>query len=387
MKVPGKPRRSEIDFVRGVAILLVMTAHFHKPVTGNALLDGFSKAIDAGGGHGVDLFFVLSGFLVGGLLLREYRDSQTLKPGRFLIRRMFKIWPAYYFLIFFHLLSGHHPAAGFFWQNFFHLQNYLGTSIAQTWSLAVEEHFYLFLALLLGVVASLRWSAAKILTLLAGISLVTLIARTIVASLGYTYAANFHSEMRIDGLMFGVMIALLYHFMPELYRRVSLRAWPLILITLGGIGWGLVSGNPEFTQGPHRWLYGPSAAIFYVSCGAFMLLCMEHSGNLTRLWIYRVVALVGIYSYGLYLWHSAFLAVGDKVIARFHPMPAFFLAFAAEFTGACIVAYVTTRLIEWPALYWRESIRWLKDSKPLAADPAQQIGLSSPATETVLITK
>ena len=79
MKVPGKPRRLEIDFVRGIAILLVMLDHFHKPVTGNRFLDAISNALAAGGGHGVDLFFVLSGYLVGGLLLREYRDTGTLQ--------------------------------------------------------------------------------------------------------------------------------------------------------------------------------------------------------------------------------------------------------------------------------------------------------------------
>jgi peptidoglycan/LPS O-acetylase OafA/YrhL len=76
--VPGKPRRVEIDFVRGIAILLVMGCHFRKPTTGIAVLDCFNWAFGTAGGHGVDLFFVLSGFLVGGLLLKEYKIQITL---------------------------------------------------------------------------------------------------------------------------------------------------------------------------------------------------------------------------------------------------------------------------------------------------------------------
>jgi peptidoglycan/LPS O-acetylase OafA/YrhL len=120
MKFSGSGRRIELDFVRGIAILLVIFYHFRKPSTGIWLLDGFNWVLNTGGGHGVDLFFVLSGFLVGGLLLKEYKETHALKPGRFLLRRMFKIWPPFYFLLLFHLFSGHHKASGFFWQNVFH---------------------------------------------------------------------------------------------------------------------------------------------------------------------------------------------------------------------------------------------------------------------------
>ena len=373
MKVPGKPRRLEIDFVRGIAILLVMFDHFRKPHTGVWLLDEFSDALGAGGGHGVDLFFVLSGFLVGGLLLREYRDSQTLKPGRFLVRRMFKIWPAYYFLIFFQLLIHRHPASTFFWQNFFHLQNYLGSSLLQTWSLGVEEHFYLFLALLIGFVAQRHWDATRILKLLAGISVAAFVARTVVGFFGYTVAALMHSELRMDSLLFGVMIALLYHFKPALYRRLTLRRWPLVVLTGIGILWGRYSSDDWVRLLPHSGaLYGPTYALFYITSGAFLVLCMEHSGRLPENPVYKFVSVIGVYSYGLYLWHSAFLSLGDKLIERFHPIPAFFLALGAQFVAACIVGYITTRLIEWPALYWRESVQWLKDSKPLAKSPDEQ---------------
>jgi peptidoglycan/LPS O-acetylase OafA/YrhL len=68
------------------------------------------------------------------------------------------------------------------------------------------------------------------------------------------------------------------------------------------------------------------------------------------------------------------LGTGEKMIARFAPTQAWFIALTAQFLGACVIAYVTTRLVEWPALYWRESIPWLRDSKPLAKSPDEQGG-------------
>ncbi|MDT7811883.1 MAG: hypothetical protein QOJ42_1799, partial [Acidobacteriaceae bacterium] len=62
---------------------MVMAGHFHQPQTGVRILDEFTYLVGLLG-RGVDLFFVLSGYLVGGLLLKEYRDTEKILPGRFL---------------------------------------------------------------------------------------------------------------------------------------------------------------------------------------------------------------------------------------------------------------------------------------------------------------
>ena len=139
---------------------------------------------------------------------------------------------------------------------------------------------------------------------------------------------------------------------------------------------------------------GPTFALFYITSGAFMVLCLEHSGSLPKLWIYRGISVVGVYSYGLYLWHSAVFGLGDKIDGRFSPLPRYFLALTVQFIAAFAIAYITTRLIEWPALYWRESIDWLRDTKPLAKSPDQQGSQSEGAgsdhergAEAVLVSK
>jgi peptidoglycan/LPS O-acetylase OafA/YrhL len=302
-----------------------------------------------------------------------------VEPRRLLIRRIFKIWPAYYFLIFCHLVTRHHPIKSFFWQNVFHLQNYLGSSIAQTWTLSLEEHFYLALALLLGLAASRQWTASRILRVLATISALAFAARCITAFLGNYEGALRWTQNRVDSFLIGVITALLYHFMPEAYAKIAKRIWPLAAVSAIGVAFCLLV--PE-----RRFFHGPGYTVLYLSCASFLILVMEHSGRLIELWIYRMIAKIGIYSYGLYLWHSAMLGVGEKIISRYPARPAWFLALGVQFVGAMIIAFVTTRLIEWPVLYYRESIAWLRDSMPLigaAGNPAKPscgAGNPSPAT-------
>jgi peptidoglycan/LPS O-acetylase OafA/YrhL len=359
MKVPGKPRRVQLDFVRGVAILMVMATHFHEPQTGVRILDEFTYLVALFGSHGVDLFFVLSGYLVGGLLVKEYRDTGKIQAGRFLLRRIFKIWPPFYFLICFHLLARHHPARTFFWQNFLHLQNYLGSSLRQTWTLSIEEHFYLLLAFLFALAASRHLKAATILKLCATLGLLAFVARSITAALGNYQGASRWTQNRMDSLLFGVILALLYYFFPGVYARLTARASPLLAII------GLSILGILYVDDPLLFL-GPGLAVIYLAAGAFLLLVNQHSGRLTGWWIYRAIAWIGVYSYALYLWHSVMLGVGDKVIARFPALIAWVLAPLIQFVGALAIAFLATHLVEWPFLRWRESIPWLRDPKPLS---------------------
>src|ERR1700710_225304 len=113
----------QLDFVRGVAILAVMKFHFSTIPVHNKL----AAAVDYAGGRlgwmGVDLFFVLSGFLVGGLIVQELLNSHNLQIGRFLARRALKIWPAYYAYLLFQVVVRRHPLGSFVWQNFLNVQN------------------------------------------------------------------------------------------------------------------------------------------------------------------------------------------------------------------------------------------------------------------------
>ena len=160
----GASRVIQLDVLRGIAILLVLGAHsVLTPADGGHLRNPIMLWFRFGW-TGVDLFFVLSGFLVGGLLMQEFRQSGRIGVLRFLIRRGFKIWPSYYAylaitaLVLYPLTGRAIPSWQLMWPGLIHLQNYLGTPFGHTWSLGVEEHFYLFLPPLVVAVA---WTGSR----------------------------------------------------------------------------------------------------------------------------------------------------------------------------------------------------------------------------------
>ncbi|MSP58983.1 MAG: acyltransferase [Myxococcales bacterium] len=93
-------RSAAIDALRGVAILLVLGRHIPEVLQLPAVVHTALAEWRRFGWIGVDLFFVLSGFLVSGLLFREHQRHGRLFAGRFLIRRGFKIYPGFYLLLF-----------------------------------------------------------------------------------------------------------------------------------------------------------------------------------------------------------------------------------------------------------------------------------------------
>ncbi len=173
-------RLASLDALRGVAILLVLLHHPVLPFSSGGFLAPVVSTTYRFGWTGVDLFFVLSGFLVGVLLLRELKDYGRVDVRRFLTRRAFKIWPSYLLLIacVFALTSAvepPHDAAKAFRHlvpNLLHVQNYWLSPRVQTWSLAVEEHFYLILPFGIALVARTRrpgaWLTAIAASLMVG---------------------------------------------------------------------------------------------------------------------------------------------------------------------------------------------------------------------------
>jgi len=139
--MPQYIRLRELDFLRGIAIILVLIRH-----------SSITQFLVNIGWIGVDLFFVLSGFLVSGLLFKEYKVYGELNIKRFLIRRGFKIYPLFYVAAIPYILikiSESTFSLPLLLGDLFFLQNYVsnwGYLYAAGWSLAVEEHFYLGIA-------------------------------------------------------------------------------------------------------------------------------------------------------------------------------------------------------------------------------------------------
>lgn len=350
MKLPHHGSRSvELDFIRGVAILLVMGVHFQTVPTDNLLFRFLQYPGQTFGGVGVDLFFVLSGFLVGGLLMKEYKSQNSLDVRRFILRRGMKIWPAYYFFLLMEVVTHAHPLKTFLWQNLLHVQNYTGSTIRHSWSLAVEEHFYLALAFGMGWMVTRHWPPARILKLLLTVMAVVLVTRSISYFLIGASAAFEQTHNRIDSLVCGVSLALVYHFFPETFRALSRFKSILIAVTavvvlfLCTVQAPVIRNTVGFT-------------IIYIGAAAFLLLAYSHSSRI-RGWIpYRIVATIGVYSYGIYLYHNS---VRNPCMALAKHFPAAWqwpVLMLLQYSSAIVLGAVVTRIVEWPFLRYRDRI-------------------------------
>ncbi len=133
-------RNRGLDSLRGLAILLVLGVHVQASPT-------WAKV----GWLGVDLFFVLSGFLISNLLFSEYKTHGSINLKSFYIRRGFKLYPSFYFLVLATILycwiAGRGIRLGTALAEVTFMQNYFTGLWGHTWSLAVEEHFYILLPL------------------------------------------------------------------------------------------------------------------------------------------------------------------------------------------------------------------------------------------------
>src|SRR6478735_273406 len=149
----NRERQPGLDLLRALAIIMVVVYH--------AALFGFKLPgrVDRFGWIGVDLFFVLSGYLIGGQLLAPLARDQRLKLGRFFTRRALRILPAYLAVLAIYFLLPavrEYPTISPLWKFLVSVQNIGlrgGTSFSHAWSLAVEDQFYLLLPVIVLLLA------------------------------------------------------------------------------------------------------------------------------------------------------------------------------------------------------------------------------------------
>lgn len=168
-----------LDILRGFAIILVIFRH--------GSLE--KNIVTTFGWLGVDLFFVISGVLVSGLIFKEYKKSGRVDVGKFLIRRGFKIYPSFYVFMMFGVVFHWYQTNVFYdfrniLSEIFYFQNYLPGIWLHTWSLAVEEHFYIILAIFTFIVLKTKVVAQKkhTILLLSALLVISFILRLYVSS-------------------------------------------------------------------------------------------------------------------------------------------------------------------------------------------------------------
>jgi peptidoglycan/LPS O-acetylase OafA/YrhL len=207
---------------------------------------------------GVDLFFVLSGYLIGGQLLAPLARGYDIKLGRFFARRALRILPAYFVVLAIYFLLPawrEYPEIFPFWKFLLSLQNIGlrgGTAFSHAWSLAVEDQFYLLLPVVL-LFAS-RWRRAALLLpcfiVLGGLALRAFLAfknltETGVSFRGYQTWIYYATWTRLDPLVFGVVLAAMEQFRPRWWTTITNFAPWLWLPALAAIAYGLHLGETD----------------------------------------------------------------------------------------------------------------------------------------------
>jgi peptidoglycan/LPS O-acetylase OafA/YrhL len=378
-RLPG--RVPELDGLRGAAILLVLVWHYavspSSPAPGT--LGAYLKQALSLSWSGVDLFFVLSGFLIGGILM-EHRDSPRYW-STFFVRRACRILPPYAVVVASSVaavlvamkglpaiawtLEGSVPLWSYviFVQNFVMAQQSTFGSewLSVTWSLAIEEQFYLFLPLLV------RLAPRKALPfLLIPLVLIAPIARLLLLMLHPhgSMASYVLLPARADALLLGVLAA--WALKHAGARRVLARHTRTLYAALVPLVVGaafLASRGPGIGPDMAAWtmtLVGLSwLAVLYV---AILLLVLLHpSGPIG--WLARLSWLraLGTISYGVYLFHQIILALSHTLLLGQEPTIASIrdlLPTLLALTLTLGLATLSWRAMERPIVHWGRAHRY-----------------------------
>jgi peptidoglycan/LPS O-acetylase OafA/YrhL len=228
-------RLSLIDGLRGISVLWMVSFHaqyFFGLHTGPAeykqFLGRFQPTFVANGHFGVDIFFVISGFLIADILLREWERNGRIDYLKFYLRRAFRILPLYIVVLLVSTLAGLYSVAQIL-PNLFFVNNFVPfeqQAMVWTWSLAIEEQFYLIFPALLGFLAWRVRDESKIVRVYAGLIVISMLTTGFLlvwtgifafppahelfdaaAFAAYFDSAYDKTYCRVGGILFGVIVA------------------------------------------------------------------------------------------------------------------------------------------------------------------------------------
>jgi peptidoglycan/LPS O-acetylase OafA/YrhL len=337
----------KLDALRAISALLVMLYHFGLPLDGST---------------GVTCFFVISGFLITWLLLAEHERKRSISLKNFYYRRAFRIFPAFYAFWFLviaglvakhsHILWGQALSSFFYVCNYYQgLHHYPSTAFSRTWSLAVEEQFYLLWPL---AFAWLIGNPRRLLKVLGGTILGIWILRVVLWAAGvdeaYIYTAF---ECRADALLIGCALAvsLRHGYLMGFYNALCRHVAGLVLAVAA-----LAASMMIYSLGPDY----RNTICFLIEPVLIAIIMVQLLGvNFKPLDLLdaRPVRYLGLISYSTYLYHGLLKIPGPMVV---------------QILAAYALASLSYFLIERPFLRLRdtEAAKSIAGLRAAATEPA-----------------
>ena len=342
-----------IDSLRALAVLAVIIYH----VDVNYLPGGFL---------GVDLFFVLSGYLISSLIIKEYRKTGSLNLYNFYIRRARRLLPAVYFMItvglvvmvLFNevLLRKSHLDAIFGyiyssnWWYIFHKLDYFDSFGAQSpfkhlWSLAIEEQFYMIFPLLFLLVNRKKKSKdgtyklnKNFLYVVLGLILVSLIAHILLFDINNISRIYFGTDTRAFSLLVGVVGAILYP-MERLHAKVTLQQ-NMVYSVVSLVSIATLITVMIYTSEYNTLLYRGGFLLVAILGLIVIISSGKQHTLMSRLLSFKPVVFIGKISYSLYLWHFPVLVLTTPVSEIGNPNIFFVILRIVLTFAVAIVSYV-----------------------------------------------
>ena len=355
----AKGRHYGLDVLRAVAIIAVVL--YHWPRTQDQIL---FRAISHFGFLGVDLFFVLSGYLIAGQTFGLLK-AEKFTVKRFYFSRLMRILPNYYFVLLITVLI--EGLSRYDWRYLLFLQNFGGLyHFTHSWSLCVEEHFYLLFPLTLMLMV--RWNLISKIPLLvatllgAGILIRFFIWKDVRPDL--IYATNvdqgydlyfthlfYPTYNRMDGLALGSLLAYVKHFKSEIWSRIIERAHTFLIASI-------------IIFLPLAYLiYHKTEMINSVFGFTAVALCMAGiviSSIPEKSIIHKIklpgITLVSILSYSIYLTHGHALHLSYRVEKWFGLQNQLILLNSIRVILILLFASVLYWGLEKPILKWRDKV-------------------------------
>lgn len=381
--------------MRGIAIVWVMLFHFRFMITLPHLLYWPARY----GWMGVDLFFVLSGYLIGSQLLRPYLKGSIPSLAGFYFRRAFRILPAYLtVLAIYFAIPGFREAPGISpaWQFLTFTENLrinyaVDQAFSHVWSLCVEEHFYLVLPLLI-LLLMRKPKFGKALTLVLTILVFGIAVRDYIYLhqlrpmllagdddfyLRYTERIYYPTYTRLDGLLVGVVLACIRAFRTVWWEKMMARGYLLLISGLVTCGYAMWLFRNRFG------LSGTLAGFPLMSLGLGLLVAASISpqilealdraipsfwGQRFRALAAQCFAVMATLAYSLYLTHKE-IAHFCRIHFGHYMEPGSWPAFAIAFSASMLAASLLYLAVERPFLRLRERLS-ARRAAPIAESAA-----------------